>query len=74
MSIIIQNDGSNPEPCGEHGYILRINSTEIARFKHRREDGLSKCLIRAAAAAAQAEYKRQALLVMGLLKSGQTPK
>ena len=73
MSIIITNDGSNPAPDGDHGYILRINNTIIARFTHRREDGLAACLARAAAAAAQAEYDRQAKLATALLRMGEEP-
>lgn len=65
--IVIQNDGSNPEPTGMHGYILRINQTEICRFKHRREDGLAACLVAAAAAVSAAEYERHARITAMLI-------
>ena len=55
MSIIITNVSEHDDLEGENDYVLRINSREIARFKHIRKDGLAECLRRAADAAEASE-------------------
>ena len=56
MAIIIQNIDKNPREKGEHLYRLRINNQVICEFKHNREDSLSQCLMKAAAAANVASF------------------
>lgn len=51
VAIIIQNIDKNLREKGEHLYRLRINNQVICEFKHNREDSLSQCLMKAAAAA-----------------------
>lgn len=46
--IAIVNIDPNPRESGLHLYSLRINQQEICQFTHKREDGLSTCLKRAA--------------------------
>lgn len=53
--IAIVNVSADLEPLGWHDYELRINAKVVASFRHRREDGLSVCLDRAAKAAEKAE-------------------
>lgn len=53
--IAIVNVTKDPKPTGEHTYELRINREVITTFTHRREEGLSRCLQRAALAAEKAE-------------------
>lgn len=48
--IAIVNISQGPA-FGWQEYELRINDHIITRFKHRREDGLTVCLLKAAAAA-----------------------
>ena len=49
--IVIQNvSKGNVYSSNISDYELRINKTIVAKFKHKREDGLAKCLIAAAAA------------------------
>lgn len=49
MPVIIENFSSPEKPDDQlHSYRLRINSQQIARFKHRRNEGLAECLRRAA--------------------------
>ena len=45
---------------GVHQYSVRINHREIARFYHRRDQGLAKCLNRAAMAVQTAGYEQLA--------------
>lgn len=44
MAIIITNVSDELKRRGEHDYQLRINNRVLALFKHKREDGLAKCL------------------------------
>lgn len=67
--ITIVNVDPNPRPTGEHQYELRINQKVIAKFVHRREDGLEKCLLRAANAASDAELARMARAYMEMSDS-----
>lgn len=55
--IAIVNVTKDPKPTGVHTYELRINREVITTFTHRREEGLARCLQRAALAAEQAEEK-----------------
>ena len=49
--IEIVNCGPHSEsPWGIRNYEVRINQKVVAEFQHKREDGLAKCLIRAAMA------------------------
>lgn len=47
--IAIVNTGpfNDPNPLGERTYEVRINSKVITTFRHRRGDGLGKCLLAA---------------------------
>lgn len=66
MSIVITNTGVLDETTGKHAYTVRINQHEpLARFNHRREDGLAACLVAAAAAVSAAEYERIAAMLIG---------
>lgn len=42
--IAVINISKKYSMVGMQEYEIRINSTAIARFKHRTEEGLSKCL------------------------------
>ena len=55
MSIIIQNVSTNNSPFGWHEYEVRINQEVKARFTHKREEGLTVCLRKAAAAVEQSK-------------------
>ena len=46
------------DPLGEHRYEVRINREPICRLKHRRGDGLAKCLRAAADAVAAKEAEK----------------
>ena len=48
--ISIVNVDANPRPRGWHEYVVRVNQDHIAGFRHRREDGLATCLMKAAEA------------------------
>lgn len=48
--IAIINIDENPRSFGVHRYQVRINRMEICQFEHKREDGLSACLMAAAKA------------------------
>ena len=48
--IAIINNGVNPEPTGVHTYTVQINHKVITTFNHLREEGLARCLERAAEA------------------------
>ena len=53
--IAIVNVYTHNSPFGWHEYELRINTKVIATFRHKREEGLTKCLERAAEAAEKAK-------------------
>lgn len=55
--IAIVNVTKDPKPTGIHTYEVRINYDVIATFKHRREEGLSRCLQKAALAVELAQEK-----------------
>jgi hypothetical protein len=48
--IAIVNVSKNPTPTGVQEYELRINHDVITKFTHRREEGLVRCLQKAALA------------------------
>lgn len=54
--IAIVNVSAVQSPIGWHEYELRINTRVVARFRHKREEGLTKCLERAAEAAEKAKW------------------
>lgn len=58
--IVIVNISKHRGPWGEHEYELRINATVIATFRHKREEGLTVCLKKAAAAAERAKWEEAA--------------
>lgn len=65
MAIVIKNVSAQPAITGANDYVLRINSTVIANFKHNREDSLAVCLRRAADAAEIARAAEIALIIDG---------
>lgn len=58
--IAIVNVSENISPVGTQDYELRINARVIAHFKHKREDGLTVCLQKAAQAAEKAKWQEAA--------------
>ena len=54
--IAIVNVSETQYPIGWHNYELRINKKVIATFTHKREEGLTKCLERAAEAVEKAKW------------------
>ena len=42
--IAVVNVSTHNQPTGWHDYEVRINAKVIAKFRHRREEGLTKCL------------------------------
>lgn len=48
--IAIVNVTPEPKPTGPHTYEVRINRHAVVRFEHAREEGLARCLRRAAEA------------------------
>jgi hypothetical protein len=55
--IAIVNVSKRLRKTGWHTYELRINEAVVTTFKHRREQGLSQCLLRAAEAASRADLE-----------------
>ncbi len=64
--IAIVNVSENPSPFGVHDYELRINREAVAKFQHKREDGLTVCLQKAAAAAEKAKWENAYAILMQL--------
>ena len=58
MSIIIQNISTHTQTHGKHKYQVRINNEVICEFTHIREEGLVRCLLKAAKAVEDAEFAR----------------
>ena len=56
--IAIVNVSRRLRKSGWHTYELRINDKVIAKFRHKREQSLERCLMRAAVAANTAELDR----------------
>lgn len=59
--IAIVNVGpvDDPDHWGERTYEVRINHEVITTFKHRRRDGLARCLLRASLAVAGVQLKKE---------------
>ena len=64
--IAIVNVSTHNSPIGWHEYELRINAKVIARFRHKREEGLTKCLERAAEAAEKAKWMEAKAMIDAL--------
>ena len=64
--IAIVNVSTHNSPIGWHKYELRINAKVIARFRHKREEGLTKCLERAAEAAEKAKWMEAKAMIDAL--------
>lgn len=64
--IAIVNISTHPQPFGWHEYELRINAKVIATFRHKREEGLTKCLERAAEAAEKAKWMEAKAMIDAL--------
>ena len=65
--IAIVNVGPKDDPnvFGVRDYEVRINTRVVCSFKHRRADGLSKCLMEASRAVAEAEWGAAIELLKG---------
>jgi hypothetical protein len=48
--ITIANVTPVPQPFGENVYEIRVNRRVMTTFTHRREEGLSACLLKASEA------------------------
>lgn len=55
INIVNVGPYNDPDLGGERTYEVRINKDVIARFKHRRSEGLETCLLKAANAVKLAE-------------------
>ncbi len=69
--IAIVNVSTHNSPIGWHEYELRINAKVIARFRHKREEGLTKCLERAAEAAEKAKWMEAKAMIDALSSNDQ---
>ena len=56
MAIIIQNISPHNSPFGQHEYEVRINQEVITTFTHKREEGLTVCLRKAAEAVERSKW------------------
>lgn len=65
MIAIVNTTG---HPFGVNTYELRINRLIVATFEHKKEDGLTVCLQKAAAAAEKAKWERTMALYLELEK------
>lgn len=63
--IAIVNIGAirKADPFGWHRYEVRINRAPVCRFRHKRSDGLAKCLERAMQAVSNKNYEKIAALM-----------
>ncbi|MDP2902412.1 MAG: hypothetical protein Q8N96_04815 [Methylovulum sp.] len=64
--IAIVNISTHGFPIGWNEYELRINEKVIATFRHKREEGLTKCLELAAAAAEKAKWEQAREMIEAL--------
>lgn len=64
--IAIVNISTHNSPIGWHEYELRINAKVITTFRHKREEGLTKCLERAAEAAEKAKWMEAKAMIDAL--------
>lgn len=69
--IAIVNVSKELSALGWHDYEVRINQRVITTFKHKREEGLSKCLIEASKAVEIARSKEVIALTDLLTWDGQ---
>ena len=67
--IAIVNVSKECYPIGWHDYEVRINSNVIAKFKHKREDGLTKCLELAAQACEKEKWDNMRAVIEVLQRS-----
>jgi len=70
LMISIVNVSTHDSPFGRHDYELRINTKVIARFQHKREDGLTKCLELAAAASEKAKWMEAKAMFDAMISEG----
>jgi hypothetical protein len=68
--IAIVNVSTHNNPTGPHRYEVRINREVIARFAHNREDGLTRCLEKAAAAVAKARDREILVFIEEMARHG----
>ena len=68
--IAIVNVSTHNSPLGWQDYELRINTKVISRFRHKPEDGFTKCLERAAAAAEKAKWMEAKAMFDALSSEG----
>ena len=57
IAIVNVGPHDDPDPTGWRNYEVRSNHEVIARFKHKREHGLARCLRMAAAAVGDVRAK-----------------
>jgi hypothetical protein len=57
IAIVRVTQRGHPHPIGEQSYEVRINATVIATFRHKRDDGLTKCLQLAAEAVERKKWE-----------------
>ena len=59
MIAIVNMGGGDPQDVmGVRDYEIRINRDVIATFKHRRSDGLARCLMEASKAVERAKWEK----------------
>ena len=56
MAIIIQNISPHNSPFGQQEYEIRIDQEVITTFTHKREEGLTVCLRKAAEAVERSKW------------------
>ena len=56
IAIVNVGPHDDPDPAGWRNYEVRINHEVIATFRHKREHGLARCLLMAAAAVDKEEF------------------
>ena len=63
IAIVNMGPHNEDDPLGMRTYEVRINSTVICEFQHRRGDGLSECLLKASQAVKKEHERRTNLLL-----------
>ncbi len=63
MIAVVNMGPHRRDPMGWRNYEVRINREVIARFRHKRSDGLERCLLAAAKAVRQAKEREADLLL-----------
>ena len=58
IAIVNVGGGDSQDIMGVRNYELRINHEVIATFKHRRSDGLGKCLLEASKAVERTKWEQ----------------